>query len=517
MSDALSTAVTAQAVAALKRENAQLHRTASEMFRENQTLKRQLFHTTAVLDVAVSKLNAIGVSLEPPFDLRTLRSEVKAMSSAWSTEQPTPSVVESIESQRKASSASVQRRFRVQTELKEHSRSVQAVAFGPDDQQPLIASGGLDKKIIISNFMTGVKLTVVDYHEQVVSDVAWLSANHLLSASFDCSVRVGDVSNQGAKVMPLYTAVTRGFVMSCCSLSELSPMQFAATDSKRFVYLGDCRSTGSGRGVVSWECATRANSVSFDSSRRLLVTGHDGGTVAFWDVRMLRTTYEQSTAAAYTPPHLGASLDVVEGLSESPKSPNKTESPGVPSTITPATAAAFPAAVCSPATEFVNEVSRSNVLYVSLFGRVECQKLLVVSEDNMARVYTRPLGIERDVAQSDFDLENVLSGLQTRSYTVKGAYWKGQRDKRGSSIFDDGDREVDAAARHLSECDLVLCGGGDNFATVFDVSDGAPQVLQRLDGHRGRVVGAAVHHSTTKPIVATFGEDAVVKIWVPAK
>lgn len=53
-------------------------------------------------------------------------------------------------------------------------------------------------------------------------------------------------------------------------------------------------------------------------------------------------------------------------------------------------------------------------------------------------------------------------------------------------FFDDGDKDAELpVCRSVTECDLVVSGGYDHTATVFDCTDeGTCVVLDRLAGHR---------------------------------
>lgn len=537
MADVLSSVVTAQTIAGLKRENTQLHRALADVNSENNSLKRQLFHTSAVLDIAISKLSSLGVSLDPPLDLRALRAEVKAMA-PWSDSTAGGDAQKPPDGQNGTSTA--QRKFRLQTEIKDHTGSVQCAAFGPEDQQPWIASGGLDKKIVVSNFLTGAKHAVMDYHEQNVSDVVWLSGVSILSTSFDCTIKTCDLA-AGQFKTPLYSAQTRAFALSACAVSDWAAATtvFAACDSKLWLYLGDTRVSSSRSLPVQWQCAMRANTIAYDPSTKCLITGHINGTVSLWDVRKLKASLSTTTSSTIgdvmpfptnvSPmPDAAALGDLsvsLEGTMSGPKSPSR---PNVEA-ITPVTSNTSPSAPPTSTFEWINEPSKSSITHVSFHGdRDAPKKVLVVSEDNMARLYGRQgagIGIDNDSLGSQcYQLDSVLSGFQTRSYSVRGAYWSGtgQREKgtsSGASIFDDGDREADS--RHVSECDLVVCGGGEDCGLVFDVTDassgGNPTLLQRLDGHRGRVWGACVHRNAGRPIMATWGEDSCVRVWVPRK
>lgn len=547
MADVLSSVVTAQTIAGLKRENTQLHRTLADVRSENHSLKRQLFHSSAILDLAMSKLSSLGVSLDPPVDLRALRSEVKAMM-PWSSEGTAGGAVslDAMETQRKAAdgpneASTMQRKFRLQAEIKDHARSVQCAAFGPEDQHPWIASGGLDKKVVVSNFLSGAKHAVMDYHEQNVSDVVWLSGATILSASFDCTVKTCDLA-AGQFKTPLFTAQTRAFALAACAVADwtMSTTVFAACDSKQWLYVGDTRVAATRSLPTQWLSPTRANTIAYDPSVKCLITGHINGTVALWDIRKLRTAVTtlaptQPNSESGTPFPSGAAVssdgspvgDVaasMDGIVGGPKSPSR-PSATIEAAPVPNANSIGPTA---PSFEWVNEPSRSPITHASFYGdRDSSKKLFVVSEDNMARLYGRQgagIGIDQESspAAQDLHLEGVLSGFQTRSYSVRGAFWcgTGQREKRaGASIFDDVERE--AESRHVSECDLVVCGGGEDCGLVFDVTDAStgvsPVLLQRLDGHRGRVWGACVHRNSTKPIIATFGEDSCVRVWVPRK
>jgi WD40 repeat protein len=546
MADVLSSVVTAQTIAGLKRENTQLHRTLADVNHENNSLKRQLFHTSAVLDIALSKLSSLGIALDPPVDLRALRSEVKAMI-PWTDATAGGSGMNAIDQSKAAimdgqnEASATQRKFRLQAEIKDHTRSVQCAAFGPEDQQPWIASGGLDKRVVVSNFLTGVKHAVMEYHEQNVSDVVWLSNATILSASFDCTIKTCDLA-AGQFKTPLYSAQTRAFALAACSVNDWvgATSVFAACDSKQWLYLGDTRVSTSRSLPVQWQCSSRANTIAYDPSLKCLVTGHINGTVSLWDVRKLRSALTTTSTAANSgdstmpfPTNVPPATDVnsagemsvsLEATMSGPKSPSR-----VADAMTPVTSISSPSAPPASSFEWTNEPSKSPITHVSFHGdRDAAKKLLVVSEDNMARLYGRQgtgIGIDSNTSGGhDYQLEGVLNGFQTRSYSVRGAYWcgTGQREKRtgsgGASIFDD-EREADS--RHVSECDLVVCGGGEDCGLVFDVTDsstgGNPTLLQRLDGHRGRVWGACMHRNAARPIIATWGEDSCVRVWVPRK
>lgn len=164
----------------------------------------------------------------------------------------------------------------------------------------------------------------------------------------------------------------------------------------------------------------------------------------------------------------------------------------------------------APYLQWKNDASQCAVTALTHCSTREGSALLVVSDDNMVRLY----GAKDAAKQQGYSIQQVISGIVSRTYTVRGAYWQGLRDARGS-MFDEAD--WDPATRRLRECDLVVVGGGETYASVIDITEGQPSLLQRLEGHKGRVTGAVLHPNETKPIVATTSEDSCVKIWVPSK
>ncbi|CCW66516.1 unnamed protein product [Phytomonas sp. Hart1] len=136
----------------------------------------------------------------------------------------------------------------------------------------------------------------------------------------------------------------------------------------------------------------------------------------------------------------------------------------------------------------------------------------------MVRVYRESLSTGR--GNDPYQLCNVLPNVFSRGLALRCGFWRGRKGKSQLPTFLD-DEEKDGempVIRRVMESDLVVAGGPDNKATVFDITeDGSAEVLEYLEGHRDRVTGAAVYKSGNYPIIATTSADSIVRIWVPAK
>ncbi|CBH10481.1 hypothetical protein, conserved [Trypanosoma brucei gambiense DAL972] len=480
MADNSSASSPAQVVATVRHENILLKKCLAEVRHENQLLKKQLYRLSAILDIALSKLASKGITLETPVSIRELRA---AIPSRDVIDMPAETLTSADVNYENNPVPSVpNRRFQLRREMREHTKPVQCVAFAPGDM-PLLATGGLDCRLILHDFWTGEKVHAIHGHEQNVADVAWFEGSgNLLSASFDSTVKVWDPRHMSGSPSPIYQLKSKGFVLSAVPLDKAYTL--VCTDSKRYTSIVDIRT----KKTISWRHDVRVNALAFNGSKTQLVTGHNNGQIAIWDLRKVGSMLSSS----------------MEG-----EGPN-----GGSQAVVDQTSVAHIPRLAS----VENEPSQSPITHISFYhNRDDSKRLVVVSADNMVRLYYEP-GINPSLPH-ELMLRNVVGGVPTRGYTSKAAFWKGVREEQNvPAFFDDGEREGEAPSRRLTECDLMVTCGADNTACIYDVTERGNAVLvERLEGHRDRVVGAATHHADSKPIIATYSADNTVRTWVPVK
>ncbi|KAG8346864.1 hypothetical protein TRVL_02311 [Trypanosoma vivax] len=488
MSDNSQASSAAQLVATIRHENILLHRHLAEMQHENLLLKRQLYRLGALLDIAVSKLSSRGIALETPIPIRELRAAIPShdiMDTLAEARAPTDLSYENAAAQDSRTD-----RFQLRHELRGHAKPVQCAAFAMGNQ-PILASSGLDCHLVLHDFWTGEKVHEINAHEQNVVDVAWFEGSgNLLSASFDGTVKVWDPRHANREAEPVYKIETPGFVLAAAVLDKA--FTFVCTDSKRHVSIVDMRVPK----PISWRLEVRANTVAFNGADSQLVTGHNDGHIAVWDLRKVGSLFSSispSTEGATSISSIAASSSGTGLLGE-------------------VTSASVPLV-----TRVENEPSHSPITCIISHNKDDSKRLLVVSADNMVRLYGG-VGLNPSTHNS-FTLRNVVGGLPIRGYTARAAFWRGTGTKTNvSSFFDDGEREGDARSRHLTECDIMVTCGAENTACIYDVTEkGTAVLIEKLKGHRDRVVGAAVHPADRKPVIATYSADNTVRIWAPAK
>lgn len=513
---------------------------------ENTILRQQLYQVSTLLDIAVSKLGTLGVSLETPIDIRALRAAALQHAHAEVAQAQDDTMGASPKDGDTSGGHGTNKKFQMRQQLCQHTKAVQCCAFC-EREEPLIATGGMDCRVIVHNHFTGEKLWDATAHEEAVSDVAWLDQNCLLSASYDSTVKLWDVNGGTVNKNALYQYNAHGFVLSAI---PLGPSLFACADSRHKTAVVDVRVGG--KGLVQ-EHNYRVNSLSYDESAKQLLMGQSNGVISIWDMRRpdqalqstaATTTTAGGNAASSAPSPqpsslqrggaLGASSgDVTAGAAAvdggGDGSPAATGGGGTGAED--ATGASFgtgnsasgpPRLTCT--TELENEPSHSPISYIAHFhSDDDTRRLICVSGDNMVRLYRGNLNAftaGRTDGANLYVLRNVMVGIPTRGNVMRSGFWKGERTGKSevSVFFDDG--EMDTVARpprRLTECDLLVTGGPDNTAQVFDVTDeGSVAVLERLEGHRDRVTGATVRRSR-KPIIATTSADSTVRIWVPVK
>lgn len=543
------------AASATQHDRILLQKQLTEVRLENTILRQQLYQVSTLLDIAVSKLGTMGVSLEAPIDIRALRTEALQRAHTATTQAQ----YDAIGAAPDGSETPAQhhnKKFHVRQQLREHTKAVQCCAFS-DSEDLLIATGGMDCRVIVQNYFTGAKLWDATAHEEAVSDVAWMAHHCLLSASYDGTVKLWDVNGGTTNKDVLFQYTAHGFVLSAI---PLGPSLFACADSRHKTTIVDVRVGG--RGVVQ-EHDYRVNSLSYDEAAQQLVMGQSNGVVSFWDLRRpdqaLSSANPTSAAGGVAavippsqpPPQPGTSSPP---QSSPPRRPSLPDASGMADSefggaVTTSGSllddnALASAAVTAPApplvgssgplsggalrfnyaAEMENEPSHSPISFVAHFhSDDDTRRLVCVSGDNMVRLYRGNfnafVGGARKEGASPYMLRNVLAGVPTRGNVMRSGFWKGERGKTEMSVFFD-DGEMDAVARpprRLTECDLLVTGGPDNTAQVFDVTDdGSAVVLERLEGHSDRVTGATVRRSR-KPIIATMSADSTVRIWMPVK
>ncbi|KAK7196818.1 WD domain, G-beta repeat [Novymonas esmeraldas] len=532
--------------AAAQHQRILLQKQLTEVRMENTILRQQLYQVSALLDIAVSKLGTMGVSLETPIDIRALRTETLQRAHA-----------ETAQAQYDAASASPEngdssaqhhgKKFHVRQQLREHTKAVQCCAFS-DSTDSFIATGGMDCRVIVQNYFTGAKLWDATAHEEAVSDVAWMDQRCLLSASYDNTVKLWDVNGGTTNKDVLYQYTAHGFVLSAI---PLGPSLFACADSRHKTAVVDIRLGG--KGIVH-EHDYRINSLSHDEAAQQLLMGQSNGVVSVWDLRRP----DQALTATNTSGNSGGTAAPLPSSSPSPPPPppapqrrgslpdagsnadgdvtplamaddNGNGGGSVPAssgTLLPSGGTGSFAGLprFTRAAEIENEPSHSPISFIAHYhSDDDTRRLVCVSGDNMVRLYRGNLNVfsggDRRDGTSLYVLRNVLAGVPTRGSVMRSGFWRGERSKTDMSVFFD-DGEMDAVARpprRLMECDLLVTGGPDNTAQVLDVTDeGGAVVLERLEGHRDRVTGATVRRSR-KPIIATMSADSTVRIWTAVK
>ncbi|ESL08502.1 hypothetical protein TRSC58_03795 [Trypanosoma rangeli SC58] len=486
MGDNLVASSSAQLVATVRHENMQLQKHLAEVRHENRTLRKQLYHLSALLDIAVSKLASKGITLETPVGIRELREAVSRRDFVDTTAGVMDDNDLGFETATTKNPSN--RRFQLRRELREHTKSVQCAAFAPGERH-ILATGGLDCHVVLHSFLTGEKLCDVRGHEQSVSDVAWFEGSgNLLSASFDGTVKVWDARQGSSCLEHVYQFAATGFALAAVPLDKA--FVFACTDSKRRTSIVDLRV----QKPISWVHDVRANTLTFNSFKTHLITGHNDGVMAVWDLRKVGLALSSTS-----------SMEGETTTSDAPAASSVA--------VEESTAVSVP-----PITVIENEPSRSAITYLDYYhNRDDSKRLVVVSADNMVRLY-RQAALSTS-SSGAISLRNIIGCVPTRGFTARAAFWKGVKKKTNvSAFFDDGERENDPYSRRLTECDLVVTPGAENTACVYDVTEEGNTVLvEKLEGHRGRVVGAAIHHGDSRPIIATYSTDNTVKLWAPVK
>ncbi|KAG5468310.1 hypothetical protein LSCM1_02290 [Leishmania martiniquensis] len=531
-----SSAASQGASSASQHQRIVLQKQLTEARMENAILRQQLYQVSTLLDIAVSKLGTMGVSLETPIDIRALRTEALQRAHAEMAQETYNAISASPESG-KSPAQHHSKKFQMRQQLREHTSAVQCCAFS--ESEDLIATGGMDCRLIVQNYLNGAKMWNATAHEEAVSDVAWMNHHCLLSASYDNTVRLWDVNGGTTNRDVLYQYTAHGFVLSAI---PLGPSLFACADSRHKTAIVDIRVGG--KGVVQ-EHDYRINSLSYDEASKQILMGQSNGVVSIWDVRRLEQAMpaiSSSTGsgllASPSPPQpqprrgsLNDANSTVEG-DATPMALTEDSATGASSApgsngahITSGNISIVSGPLrCTRLTEIENEPSHSPISFIAHFhSEDDTCRLLCVSGDNMVRLYGRNFtaftGGGRKEGSSLYVLRNVLAGVPTRGNVMRSGFWKGERGKTEMSVFfDDGEMDsVVRPPRRLAECDLLVTGGPDNTAQVCDVTDdGGAVVLERLEGHRDRVTGATVRRSP-KPIIATMSADSTVRIWMPVK
>lgn len=465
---------------------------------ENQLLRRQLYSSVSLLDAAVSQLGTLGYALETPTDIRAIRSQMQAPSEAQISAPRFKNPLE--DSQTAASTAGpVSKKLNLFKTLQHHSKAVHCCAFSPGGTE-VLASGGLDRQLVLQNFTKSeTKLWSVAAHKECISDITWLTEDHVITGSFDCSAKLWDCSRDDASAVYHYHA--EGLVLSTAALDRNS---FAVADTRN-VRVMDTRSD---QPVMTRDSAWRVNSIAYDSSSRFLFMGQNDGAVTVWDMRRSGTALLPNNASIYASPSLPSTED---GLSTSTSTVIRPTS-SLAGKLDATSAAAV------PTRKIWSEHNGAAVNFVAhVHSDDDTKRLISVSNDNVVRLFSGSLGAPTS-SQDLYTMNTLVAPANpSNGYTTRAAFWKGvQRRATDSALYDDG--EKDTQPRRLTECDLLITGGSSNRALVYDVTDpGNPSMVEALSGHRDRVTAAVVHHTKENLIIATSSADGSVCIWLPSK
>lgn len=529
MAETTGASAASQAVASFQHERILLRKQLTEVQVENAVLRQQLYQVSSLLDIAVNKLDAMGISLETPLDTRVLRAEALRRAHAERT-QATYDAAETSPKLGDPSSSQNSKRFQLRQQLTGHSKAVQCCSFA-DTEEPRIVTGGMDCQLIVYNYFSGEKLWSAAAHEESVSDVAWFEDHCILSASYDNTVKLWDLNGTESSKDAVYQYNAHGFVLSAIPLGQ---SMFACADARRKTAIVDVRFGG--KGVVH-EHENRVNSLSYDASSHQLLMGQSNGVVSIWDMRKpdqaLSSAVHRSTSGGSAPtrtetsgPNLGSTVTARDGSADAVPgvSPGKQAALGVSSGGGGGSGGSGGGSLRLTRTAGLeNDPSHSPISYVAHYhSEDDTRRLICVSGDNMVRLYRGNINAftaGRTEGANLYVLRNVLAGVPTRGNVMRSDFWKGERGKSEvSAFFDDGEKDVEAPGpRRLTECDLLVTGGPDNTVLVFDVSDdGSATVLEKLEGHRDRVTGAVVRRSK-RPIIASTSADSTVRIWAPVK
>eukprot|EP00510_Aplanochytrium_minuta_P003355 CAMPEP_0184008016 /NCGR_PEP_ID=MMETSP0954-20121128/1701_1 /TAXON_ID=627963 /ORGANISM="Aplanochytrium sp, Strain PBS07" /LENGTH=524 /DNA_ID=CAMNT_0026287003 /DNA_START=151 /DNA_END=1722 /DNA_ORIENTATION=+ len=395
--------------------------------------------------------------------------------------------------------------FQCKVEIREHKGAVYCVSWS--NKGDLLASGDLDKTVIISNTLAADKpgkSTKLQQHSQLISDAKWsCEDSKFFSASFDHCIYEWDVGQWGyTNIHSLHSLAT------CLETHSKDPSLLFAGDDKSVIYTFDTRiSSPANTAVLYSKNGKKAKVNTIHSLRgemgdRYIYIGDSKGYVSLWDIRSLKPVERFGT------------------LVDSAQRP-------------------------------ISHISSSPALSNS-FGRL----VAVNSYDNLLRVYSSKnlnselssfngdTNIAKDEPHCGLDFAVSVKGHRVKNWPIKcsfsGVLAKQRNSKSQTRKSDESLLLATGSATHSAYVFLIQAGsygrsnGGDhrnspghsrprdNGQQPIDPSkpskiNTGPKVRSRhfakLKGHTGKVYSCEFNPSSENPVLATASADATVRVW----
>jgi WD40 repeat protein len=412
--------------------------------------------------------------------------------------------------------------------LKGHTGTVGSVAFSPDDKQ--LASGSADNSIKIWDVPSGRETQTMTGHTLFVSSVAFSpDGKTLASGSGDQTVKLWDVAT-GRELRTLAAGMPAlaGIPISVAFSRDGKTLATGA----QLVKLWDVKSGNEIRAIrVTESNAPMERPIAFSYDGSVLATG--GGGVKLWDVttgKPVRTLPGDARALSFSPDQKtlagtdGTEIKLWDIATGQPSQPLAGSQLGIDSVAFSADGKLL--AVGSSDNTVVLWETRTREQARVLRGHVAAISAVAVSGDDKVLASGLAAWIAGITRDDTIKIWDPVTGQLVRSLTGRslersiGLSNDGTRLVSGSSIWNVSQAEAQSKITvprgfvldrvALSPDGKLIAGGGrDNTIKLWDAGTG--RELFTLKGHRKSIRELAF--SPDNKLLASASQDADIKLW----
>ncbi len=176
-----------------------------------------------------------------------------------------------------------------------HEQGTRVLSLALNEDATLLASGADDNTIRIWESPGGKEVAVLKGHTGGVTSVNWFSSKHIISSSFDKTIRFWDINTK----KETRASLTVKSVILSAKLNPAGSMLAASTQrGEIFLWQGSelkpiIPDAGAGQGLSH---PTAVYDISWSLDGKRLVTAPDDGGIIVWDVTTLKEAVRMRTS-----------------------------------------------------------------------------------------------------------------------------------------------------------------------------------------------------------------------------